>query len=56
MDAREAVNRAAAEHVERLRKRLQEGKHEIARQRAVLERYRVEDEPLRRDSGYDEAA
>jgi phage-related tail protein len=36
MDQREAANRAAAEHVERLRQRLQHGKNEIARQRASV--------------------
>jgi hypothetical protein len=33
MDKREEANRAAAEHVELLRKRLQEGKDEIGRHR-----------------------
>ena len=37
MDKREAANRAAAEHVERLRKRLQDGKDEIGRQRSVVD-------------------
>jgi hypothetical protein len=37
MDKREAANRAAAEHVERLRKRLEEGKSEIGRQREVVD-------------------
>jgi hypothetical protein len=37
MDKREAANRAAAEHVERLRRRLEEGKSEIGRQRAVVD-------------------
>ena len=37
MDEREAVNRAAAEHVQRLRKRLQDGKYEIGRQRGVVD-------------------
>jgi hypothetical protein len=37
MDKREAANRAAAEHVERLRKRLEEGKDEIGRQRGVVD-------------------
>jgi hypothetical protein len=37
MDKREAANRAAAEHVERLRKRLQDGKNEIGRQRGVVD-------------------
>jgi uncharacterized protein with von Willebrand factor type A (vWA) domain len=37
MDKREEVNRAAAEHVERLRKRLQDGKDEIGRQRGVVD-------------------
>lgn len=37
MDKREAANRAAAEHVERLRKRLQDGKDEIGRQRGVVD-------------------
>jgi predicted nucleic acid-binding Zn-ribbon protein len=36
MDDREAANRAAAEHVERLRERLREGKAEIERQRAAV--------------------
>ena len=36
MDEREAANRAAAEHVERLRTSLREGKAEIARQRASV--------------------
>jgi len=37
MDKREAANRAAAEHVERLRKRLEDGKNEIGRQRGVVD-------------------
>jgi hypothetical protein len=37
MDKREETNRVAAEHVERLRKRLQDGKHEIGRQRGVVD-------------------
>ena len=37
MDQREAVNRAAAEHVQRLRQRLQDGKDEIGRQRGVVD-------------------
>jgi hypothetical protein len=37
MDKREEANRAAAEHVERLRKRLQDGKDEIGRQRGVVD-------------------
>jgi hypothetical protein len=37
MDKREAANRAAAEHVARLRKRLEEGKNEIGRQREVVD-------------------
>jgi len=37
MDKREEANRAAAEHVELLRKRLQEGKDEIGRQRGVVD-------------------
>jgi hypothetical protein len=37
MDMREEANRAAAEHVELLRKRLQEGKDEIWRQRGVVD-------------------
>jgi hypothetical protein len=36
MDEREAANRAAAEHVQRLRQRLEAGKDEIERQRAVV--------------------
>ena len=37
MDKREEANRAAAEHVERLRRRLEEGKSEIGRQREVVD-------------------
>jgi len=37
MDKREAVNRDVAEHVKRLRKRLEDGKDEIGRQRAVVD-------------------
>ena len=37
MDKREEANRAAREHVERLRKRLQDGKDEIGRQRGVVD-------------------
>jgi hypothetical protein len=37
MDKREEANRAAAEHVERLRKRLADGKDEIGRQRGVVD-------------------
>ena len=33
MDRREEVNRLAREHVERLKRRLADGKHELARQR-----------------------
>jgi hypothetical protein len=36
MDQREAANRAAAEHVARLRARLRDGKDEIERQRASV--------------------
>jgi chromosome segregation ATPase len=36
MDEREAANRAAAEHVVRLRSKLSAGKDEIQRQRASL--------------------
>jgi hypothetical protein len=35
MDKREAANRAAAEHVARLRKRLEEGKNEIGQREVV---------------------
>jgi len=37
MDKREEANRAAAEHIARLRKRLQDGKNEIGRQRGVVD-------------------
>lgn len=37
MDEREAVNRAVADHLERLRQRLAEGKMEIERQRASID-------------------
>jgi hypothetical protein len=37
MDKREETNRVAAEHVERLRQRLQDGKYEIGRQRGVVD-------------------
>ncbi|NUR77590.1 MAG: hypothetical protein HOQ28_15065 [Thermoleophilia bacterium] len=37
MDEREAVNRAVAEHLERLRRRLAEGKSEIERLRASVD-------------------
>jgi len=37
MDKREEANRAAAEHVERLRKQLEDGKEEIGRQRGVVD-------------------
>ena len=37
MDDREAANRSAAEHVERLRRRLADGKSEIDRQRASVD-------------------
>ena len=37
MDEREAANRAAAEHVKRLRKRLRDGQAEIGRQREVVD-------------------
>lgn len=40
MDEREAANRAAAEHVERLKKRLADGKQEIGRQRAAVDETR----------------
>jgi len=36
MDEREAANRAAREHVERVRNCLQEGQSEIRRQRAAV--------------------
>jgi hypothetical protein len=36
MDEREALNRAVAEHLARLRQRLIDGKSEIARQRAAV--------------------
>lgn len=36
MDDREATNRAARQHVERLRRRLADGRVEIARQHDVL--------------------
>jgi hypothetical protein len=37
MDEREAVNRAVAEHLEQLRRRLAEGRSEIERQRAAID-------------------
>jgi predicted metal-dependent hydrolase len=37
MDEHEAVNRAIAEHLERLRRRLAEGRSEIERQRASVD-------------------
>jgi len=37
MDEREAVNRAVAEHLERLRRRLEDGRSEIERQRAEVD-------------------
>jgi predicted nucleic acid-binding Zn-ribbon protein len=37
MDEREAVNRAVADHLERLRQRLADGKSEIERLRASIE-------------------
>jgi hypothetical protein len=37
MDEREAANRAAAEHVERLRQQLRDGKDEIGRLRGVVD-------------------
>ncbi len=36
MDDREATNQAAQEHIERLRRRLADGRAEIARQHGVL--------------------
>ena len=41
MDKREEANRAAAEHVERLRQRLRAGKAEIGRQRTVVDENRT---------------
>lgn len=37
MDAREVANRSVAEHIERLRRRLADGKSEIERQRASVD-------------------
>jgi hypothetical protein len=37
MDEREAVNRAVAEHLAQLRRRLAEGRSEIERQRAAID-------------------
>lgn len=37
MDEREAVNRSAAAYLARLRQRLEDGKSEIERQRAVVD-------------------
>jgi len=37
MDEREAANRAVAEHIAELRRRLQAGRDELERQRAVIE-------------------
>jgi chromosome segregation ATPase len=37
MDEREAVIRSAADHVERTRKRLEDGRNELARLRASLD-------------------
>ena len=37
MDKREAVNRAVAEHLDQLRRRLADGRTEIARQRAEVD-------------------
>jgi len=37
MDEREALNRAVADHLARLRQRLADGKSEIARQRASID-------------------
>ena len=40
MDDREAANRAAQEHIERLRRQLADGKSEIDRQRASVDETR----------------
>ena len=55
MDEREAVIRAAAEHVDRMRKRIEEGKAEIERQQASVSSlmHRVGD---RETGSYDDAA
>ena len=55
MDEREAVIRAAAEHVDRMRTRIEEGKAEIERQQASVSSlmHRVVD---RETGSYDDAA
>jgi hypothetical protein len=44
----DAVNRAVAEHVQRLRERLQAGRDEIARQQRVLDETRAHMEQVQR--------
>jgi hypothetical protein len=61
MDEREATNLAAAEHVARLRRSIEEGKAEIVRQNAVVTGTREHISDIQRwideqRTGYDDAA
>jgi hypothetical protein len=57
MDKREEVNRAAAEHVERMRKHLHDGKREIARQQKSISRFSQRDRMIENETtDYDDAA
>ena len=61
MDEREAANRAAAEHVARLRKAIEDGKAEIDRQNASVDGTREHLSDMKRwiaeqRSGLDDAA
>jgi hypothetical protein len=46
MDAREQANRAAADHVARTRKRLDDGKDEIERQQASVRWLKTAEAPM----------
>ena len=51
MDEREETNRRAAEHVARLRKAIEDGKHEIDRQNRLIDETRSYLSELRRSHG-----
>ena len=60
MDEREAANHAVAEHVARLRKKIEDGKAEIDRQQAGISDTRAHISDIERwleeQRGYDDAA
>ena len=53
MDEREEANRRAAEHIARLRKAIEDGKHEIDRQNRTIDETRGHIDEMRRWQGGD---